>query len=174
VAVRPYRYAPVLKDEIEKQVQEMLRAGLIQQSTSPFSSPVLLVKKKDNTYHFCVDYRHLNAITEKWQFPIPIIDLFLGELNQASWFSSLDLCAGFHQIPMNPADCFKIAFQTHVGHYEFRVMLFGLTVWHNSPEEAGVCLQRSHRGILDEARIHKHTHKHIIPWYLSYKVVITY
>jgi hypothetical protein len=127
VAVRPYRYAPILKDEIEKQVQEMLAIGLIQQSTSHFSSPVLLVKKKDNTYRFCVDYHHLNDIIEKGQFLVPIIDEFLDELSQASCFSSLDLFAGFQQIPMNLADCFKIAFQTHVGHYEFRVMSFGLT-----------------------------------------------
>jgi hypothetical protein len=125
--IRPYRYAPILKNEIEIQMQEMLEAGLIQHSSSPFSSPVLLVKKKDKTYRFCVDYRHLNAITLKEQYHVPIIEELLDELYGASWFSSLDLCAGFHQIPMNPADCFKTAFQTHVGHYEFRVMLFGLT-----------------------------------------------
>jgi hypothetical protein len=111
VAVRPYRYAPILKDEIEKKVQEMLAIGLIQQSTSHFSSPVLLVKKKDNTYRFCVDYHHLNDIIEKGQFLVPIIDEFLDELSQASCFSSLDLFAGFQQIPMNLAIASKLHFK---------------------------------------------------------------
>jgi hypothetical protein len=73
-----------------------------------------------------VDYRHLNAITIKGQYPVPILDEFLDELKGASWFSSLDLCARFHQIPMSTADCHKTAFQTHHDHYEFRVMSFGL------------------------------------------------
>jgi hypothetical protein len=127
VVIRPHRYAPLLKNEIENQVQEMLEAGLIHNSSSPFFSPVLFVKKKDGSYRFCVDYCHLNAITEKEQYPMPVIDEFLDELHGASWFSSLDLCAGFHQIPMTPTDYFKTTFQTHVGHYEFKVMSFELT-----------------------------------------------
>jgi hypothetical protein len=94
--IRSYRYAPLLKDEIEKQVKEMLEAGLIQSSTCPFSSPNLLVKKKDNTFHFCIDYMHLNAITIKGHYPIPVIDEQLDELKGARWFSTLDICAGFH------------------------------------------------------------------------------
>jgi hypothetical protein len=77
VQVRPYRYAPTLKNEIENQIKEMLQSGIIQKSSSPFSSSVLLVKKKDNSWRFCVDYRHLNAITVKSKYPVPVIDEFL-------------------------------------------------------------------------------------------------
>jgi hypothetical protein len=127
VQMRPYRYAPALKTEIEKQIDDMLGSGLIQHSKSPFSSSVILVKKKDNSYRFCVDYRHLNALTAKAKFPVPIMDEFLDELFGAAWFSTLDLRAGFHQIRMDPRDQHKTAFQTHHGHFEFCVMAFGLT-----------------------------------------------
>jgi hypothetical protein len=82
--ITPYRYAPLLKDEIEHQIKEMLNSGLIQHSSSPFSSPVLLVKKKDGSYMFCVDYRHLNAIIVKGKYPVPIIHEFFDELKHAS------------------------------------------------------------------------------------------
>lgn len=74
-----------------------------------------------------MDYRHLNAITIKTKYPVPIIDEFLDELAKASWFSSLDLRAGFHQIRLKKGEEFKTAFQTHFGQFEFRVMAFGLT-----------------------------------------------
>jgi hypothetical protein len=86
-----------------------------------------LVRKKDNTWRFCVDYRHLNAITVKGKYHVPIIDELLDELAHASWFTCLDLRAGFHQIRLKPGEEFKTAFQTHCGQFEFRVMAFGLT-----------------------------------------------
>ncbi|WVZ95539.1 LOW QUALITY PROTEIN: hypothetical protein U9M48_041292 [Paspalum notatum var. saurae] len=125
VNVRPY--APALKSEIEKQVSDMLSTGVIQPSTSSFSSPVLLVKKKDQSWRFCVDYRFLNALTVKSKFPILVIDELLDELAHASWFSCLDMRAGFHQIRLKPGEEYKTAFQTHFGHIEFTVMAFGLT-----------------------------------------------
>jgi hypothetical protein len=115
-----------MKDEVEKHVTEMLHQGLIQPSKSEFSSPVIMVKKKDNTWCFYVDYRHLNSLTVKAMCPVPIIDELLDELHGASWFSSLDLRAGFHQILLKPREELKTAFQTHVGNFEFRVMAFGL------------------------------------------------
>lgn len=127
VNIRAYRYPPSLKDEIERQVQVMLEHGLIQPSKSPFSSPVLLVRKKDGSWRFCVDYHYLNALTVKSVYPIPVFEQLVDELGSASWFSVLDLHSGYHQIRLQPGEEFKMAFSTHAGHYEFCVVPFGAT-----------------------------------------------
>jgi hypothetical protein len=127
VNLRPYRFNPAQKDEVEKEVAQMLAQGIIQLSSSPYASPVILVLKKDLTWRFCVDFRQLNAITVKNRYPLPVIDELLDELSGSIWFTSLDLRVGYHQIRMRPEDEHKTAFKTHQGHYEFKVMAYGLT-----------------------------------------------
>jgi hypothetical protein len=105
----------------------MLQQGVIRPNSSSFSSPVLLVRKKDGSYRFCVDYRYLNALTLKSKFPIPIFDQLIVELAGASWFSTLDLIVGYHQVRLQPREEFKTSFQTHTSHFEFVVMPFGLS-----------------------------------------------
>jgi hypothetical protein len=123
----PYRYTPQLKTEIERQIKEMLDSGVIQISNSAFSSPIILVRKKDGSWRVVVNYRHLNALTVKSKYPVPVIDELLDELAGARWFSKLDLRAGYRQIRMAPGEEFEIAFQTHHGQFQFNVMAFGIT-----------------------------------------------
>ncbi|KAL0455680.1 UNVERIFIED_CONTAM: Transposon Ty3-G Gag-Pol polyprotein [Sesamum latifolium] len=99
---KPYRYPYIQKIEIEKLEIEMLEIGIIQASNNPFSSPVLLVKKKDGAWRFCIDSRKLNSLTIKDNVPIPLIDDLLGELGSACIFSRIDLRAGYHQIDCTP------------------------------------------------------------------------
>jgi hypothetical protein len=122
VAVQPYHYAHLQK-ELESQCVDMLHQGVIRPSSLSCSASVLLVKKHNGSWRFCVDYRALNN-KMKDKFPIPVVEELLDELRSAVFFTKLDLWSGYH---VHDADVEKTAFRTHQGLFEFPVMPFGLT-----------------------------------------------
>ena len=105
----------------------MLDAVVIRPSNSPWSSPLVLVKKRDGSLRFCVDYRKLNSITVKDAYPLPRIDDTLDALGDVKYFSTLDMSSGYWQVEVGEEDKAKTAFTTGKGHFEFNVMPFGLS-----------------------------------------------
>jgi hypothetical protein len=122
----PRRLAPHRRLTVEEEVDKMMEAGVIEPAEGPWASPVVLVKKKDGSTRFCVDYRRLNAATVKDAYPLPRVEDCLDTMAGASWFSSLDLAAGYWQMDIAEADKPKTAFATHNGLFQFRRMPFGL------------------------------------------------
>ncbi len=122
----PYKLAHSEKSHVEKYILESLAAGLIRPSNSPWSSPILLVMKKDGTKRFCVDYRRLNAVTRKEVFPIPRVDDVLERLAGMRFFTTLDLVQSYYQVAVSENDKAKTAFITEQGSFEYNVMPFGL------------------------------------------------
>ena len=124
---QPVRRIPfALSAKVEEMVEEIEEQGVVQPSASPWTSPVVLVAKKDGSTRLCVDYRRLNSVTRKDVYPLPRIDDTLDSLAQQKYFTTLDLASGYWQINMDPQSQEKTAFITHSGLYEFCVMLFGL------------------------------------------------
>lgn len=126
-----YRLPPQHEQEVEKQIDEMERQGIIRKSHSRYASPIVVVEKKlDNSgiqkFRLCVDYRKLNEYTVDDKFPLPNIEGILDKLGRAQYFTTLDLAKGYHQIKMHPDDIHKTAFVTPKGLYEYLRMPFGL------------------------------------------------
>ena len=129
---RPIRQPPrkvplAFADEEKKVIQQMEENGIIRKSNSPWASPLCLVRKKNGKVRPCVDYRRLNTVTKQDAFPLPRTQDLLDAVAGAKYFSTFDLTAGYHQVPMDPDDIQKTAFVTKYGLYEFLTMPFGMT-----------------------------------------------
>ncbi|MCO5561479.1 hypothetical protein L7F22_015100 [Adiantum nelumboides] len=123
----PYRVSRAQQEESMRQVNELVEKGMVRPSSFPFCSPVLLVHKKDGTYRMCVDYRALNKITIKNRLLVPRIEDLFYKLQGSTYFNTMDLKSGYHQIRIVNEDILKTAFCITFGLYEYLVMPFGLT-----------------------------------------------
>ncbi|GJV62074.1 putative nucleotidyltransferase, ribonuclease H, partial [Tanacetum coccineum] len=113
--------------ELSEQLQELQDKGFIRPSHSPWGAPILFVKKKDGSFHMCIDYRELNKLTIKNRYPLPRIDDLFDQHQGACYFSKIDLRSSYHQLRVQDDDISKTAFRTRYGHFEFTVIPFGLT-----------------------------------------------
>ena len=123
---RAYQVPQSLRETIRDEVDTMLKMGIIEQSNSPYASPVVIVKKKDGKNRFCVDYRKINASTVLDNEPIPNMEEIIADVGGATVFTKIDLSKGYWQIPVKEEDRAKTAFVTPDGQYQFKVLPFGM------------------------------------------------
>lgn len=140
---RPIPYT--VRNEVKQQLDDMLTAGIIEESDSPWASPIVLVRKSNGTLRICVDYRRLNEITIKDCYPLPRIEDLLVMLSKAKYFTTLDLASGYYQIRVAKKDRPKTAFVTEFGLFEFNVTPFGLT---NAPATFQRTMEKALKGLL--------------------------
>ncbi len=123
---RPYRIPDILKTEVDKQIDELLKNGKIRPSNSPFAHPIVLVSKPDNSVRICIDFRYVNAGTINDGYPMVRSDDLLRKIAPARYITTLDCTSGYYQIPMETGSIPLTAFITHRGHFECITMPFGL------------------------------------------------
>ena len=128
VRQKPYRTPKVYRDEIKRQLDEMIQAKLVSPSNSSWAAPILAVKKKSGEVRVCVDYRSLNKVTSEFYWPLPNIQDVFCTLGGARYFSSLDFLKGYHQIEMDGESKPKTAFVCQHGLFQYNVLPFGLAV----------------------------------------------
>ncbi len=136
IAQKSHSLPPPMRPVVTKLLKDMQGSGAIEPSTSPWSSPIVLVKKKSGDIRFCVDFRKLNKITKRDMYPLPKISDLLDSLGKAKFVTCLDLVSGYWQIPVHPADREKTAFVSFASLFQFCVMPFGLS-------NAGATFQRT-------------------------------
>ena len=152
VATKPiskasHRMAPSELKELKVHMEELVSKGFVRPSTSPWGAPVLFVKKKNGSLRLCIDYRELNKVKIRNQYPLPWIDDLFYQLQGTRVFSKIDLRSGYHPLKIRSEDVPMIAFKTWYGHYEFLVMPFGLT---NAPTAFMDLMNRIFQPYLDQ------------------------
>ena len=147
ISIASYRMAPLELKELRKQLDQLLNIGFIRLSTSPWGAPILFVKKHDETLQLCTDYRCLNQVTVKNKYPLPRIDNLFDQLRGSKYYTKIDLRTGYYQLRIREEDIPKTTFRTRYGHFEYTVMLFGLT---NAPAAFMDLMHRVFRPYLDQ------------------------
>ena len=129
-------------EAIDQLIPDMMKAGLIEPSSSPWAANIVLVRKKDGTARCCIDYRQLNAVTKKDRYPLPRTDACLDAMNGSQWFSTFDLRSAYHQVMIHPPDREKTSFNCNRGSWQYKTMPFGLC-------NAGATFQRLMDAVLN-------------------------
>jgi hypothetical protein len=147
---KPRRLSFEQKRKVDEKINELLKAGIIKESCSPYASPIVLIPKKDNDFRLCVDYRKLNKNTIRDNFPLPVIDDLLDSLKNKTIFSILDLKSGFHQIRICSESTKYTSFVTPKGQYEYLRVPFGLC---NAPAVFQRFINKIFKGLIDDGKI---------------------
>jgi hypothetical protein len=150
VYYRPYRMSHDEKLKVREIVNDLMSKGIVRESESPYSSPVLLVKKKDGSDRMCVDFRALNKITVKDRYPLPLIDDHIDRLGNGRFFTTLDMATGFHQIKLDEESVPLTGFVTPEGHFEYVKMPYGLA---NAPIVYQRLISHTLRKFIDEGKV---------------------